>query len=209
VGIVLAVHLQARRQRSLQQHTRGRQLAEASAAWIAMEPYPDLDQLAEVSDGTLLDRLNGELLRKIREDDRDRLWLAVPDFVDWARVGFRYSPASYDPYPDLDLEDFLARLRHREAMTLEGRRVYCVDLATDVEIESWPLVRCLHTEIVLGDKTYGLSNGHWYQVAQDFVARIAPFLRSRAPCGTSPSSSNEGHHRGWLPREQLPGDGTM
>lgn len=136
------------------------------------EWYPDLDQLAEVSDGTLLDRLNGELLRKIREDDRDRLWLAVPEFVDWARSGFRYGPASYEPYPDLDFKDLFTHLHHRETMRLEGRRVYCVDLETGVEVESWPLVRCLHTEIVLGDKTCVLSNGRWYQVAQDFVARV-------------------------------------
>jgi len=136
------------------------------------EWYPDLDQLTEVSDGALLDRLHGELQRKIREDDRDRLWLAVPDFVDWARFGFRYGLATYEPYPDLDFEDFLEHLHHREAMTLEGRRVHRVDLETGVEVESWPLVKCLHTELVLGDKTYVLSNGHWYKVAQDFVARI-------------------------------------
>jgi len=57
-------------------------------------------------------------------------------------------------------------------MKLEGRRVYCVDLETDQEVDSWPLKNCLHVEIVLGDKTYVLSNGHWYQVAQDFVARV-------------------------------------
>lgn len=136
------------------------------------EWYPDLDQLAEVSDGTLLGRLNSELLRKIRENDRDRLWLAVPEFVDWARSGFRYSPASYEPYPDLDFKDLLTHLHHRETMRLERRRVYCVDLETGVEVESWPLVRCLHAEIVLGDKTCVLSNGRWYQVAQDFIARV-------------------------------------
>jgi len=134
--------------------------------------YSDLDQLAEVSDGTMLARLNGELLRKIREDERDRLWLAVPDFVDWARVGFRYGFASYEPYPDLEFEDFITRVRHRETMKLEGRRVHCVDLETDQEVESWPLTKCLHAEIVLSDKTYVSSNGHWYQVAQEFVARV-------------------------------------
>src|ERR1044071_402072 len=87
------------------------------------EWYADFDQLAEVSDNTLLDKLHGELLRKIREDDRDRLWLAVPEFVDWARVGFRYGRASYAPYPDLDLEDFFTHLRQRESMTLEGRQI--------------------------------------------------------------------------------------
>jgi len=136
------------------------------------EWYSDLDQLAEVSDRTLQGRLNDELLRKIREDDRDRLWLAVPEFVDWARVGFRYGHASYNPYPDLHFDDFLTHVHQRETMSLEGRRVHCVDLETDSEVESWPLVRCLHTEIVLSNKTYVLSNGHWYQVAQDFVARV-------------------------------------
>src|ERR1044071_3894607 len=142
------------------------------------EWYADFDQLAEVSDNTLLDKLHGELLRKIREDDRDRLWLAVPEFVDWARVGFRYGRASYAPYPDLDLEDFFTHLRQRESMTLEGRRIYCVDLDTDVEIESWPLTRCMHTELTLGGRTYVLSNGHWYQIADDFVARVDRVVNS-------------------------------
>jgi len=134
--------------------------------------YSDLGQLAEVSDRTLLDKLNDELLRKIREDDRDRLWLAVPEIVDWARVGFRYGHATYEPYPDLYFEDLITHLQHRETMRLEGRRVHEVDLETGNEVDSWPLKRCLHTEIVLGGKTCVLSNGHWYQVAQDFVARV-------------------------------------
>ena len=142
------------------------------------EWYGDLDRLAEVSDSTLLDRLSSELLRKIRADDRDRLWLAVPEFVDWARFGFRYGHASYEPYPDLEFEDFLRHVRDREVMNLKSKRVYCVDLETGVEAENWPLVKCIHSEILLDHKTYVLSNGQWYRVAQDFVDRVDHAINS-------------------------------
>lgn len=135
--------------------------------------YPDMDQLAIVKDRALLERLEKQLVEKIRNGDGDRLWLAVPDFVDWSRDGFRYSDASYPPYPDLQLNDFLAHVRgDRATLQIKGRRVHCIDLESGHEERSWPLVKCIYCEVILGKSTYVLSNGHWYQVKKDFVAAV-------------------------------------
>lgn len=135
--------------------------------------YPEMDQLAVVKDSALLVRLENMLLKKVRQGDGDRLWLAVPDFVDWATVGFRYSDASYDPYPDLHLNDFLEHVRgNRSTLQIEGRRVYSVDLSTGQEIENWPLMKCIYCELAISNNTYVLSNGQWYQVKKDFVAQV-------------------------------------
>jgi uncharacterized protein (TIGR04141 family) len=135
--------------------------------------YPDLDKLAVVRDGMLLKRLEQKLLKKVREGDGDRLWLAVPDFVDWASVGFRYSTASYEPYPDLHLTDFLDRVRvDLDKLEIQGRRVYCVDTATGQEKDSWPLMKCIYCELVISGDTFVLSNGDWYQIQAAFVGLV-------------------------------------
>lgn len=135
--------------------------------------YPDMDKLAVVKDDALLKRLENKLLEKVREGDGDRLWLAVPDFVDWSTVGFRYSNASYDPYPDLHLNDFLDHVRSdRSTLQIDGRRVYSVDVSSGHEIENWPLMKCIYCELVISNNTYVLSNGQWYQIKKDFVALV-------------------------------------
>lgn len=135
--------------------------------------YPDIDKLSEVRDKHLLKRLEARLLSRMRTGDLDRMWLAVPDFVDWATVGFRYSTASYEPFPDLHLSDFLARLRGDVAsLEIKGRRVHAVDTSTGMERESWPLAKCIYYETSLGGYTYVLSNGKWYQIDADFVSTV-------------------------------------
>ena len=48
--------------------------------------YPWVDHIAEVTDARLRDRLDEKLVKRLQEENFDRLWLAVPDRIDWGQV---------------------------------------------------------------------------------------------------------------------------
>jgi uncharacterized protein (TIGR04141 family) len=59
------------------------------------ERYKDyfawIDNLAEVRDYKLLNRLDSELGKKIENNDFNWTWLAIPDTIDWPDLaGFEY-----------------------------------------------------------------------------------------------------------------------
>ena len=50
-----------------------------------------IDQIAEIRDKQLANDLNAMLVERIKAGALDRVWMAVPDLVDWSDVkGFRY-----------------------------------------------------------------------------------------------------------------------
>src|SRR6185436_14195208 len=57
---------------------------------------------------------------------------------------------------------------------LKGRYVYCFGAARDDIIHEWTAFNCLYSEIsdAARQKVYLLSNGHWYEVEQEFAKRV-------------------------------------
>ncbi len=55
------------------------------------EHFSWVDQVSEVRDPSKIQRLDQELIAKITAGNFDRLWLAIPDRVEWEGVaGFKY-----------------------------------------------------------------------------------------------------------------------
>lgn len=44
--------------------------------------------------------------------------------------------------------------------------------STDAIFETWPVYQCIHAEIAVDGVTYLLNGGDWYQIDNDFVARV-------------------------------------
>ena len=137
------------------------------------ERFPWIDQLAEVRDSTVKDRLNSLLLERIAAEDLETCWLGPPNIVDWGSVqGFKYSESSREPtHFDVHLRTFLDSLSSRGTLnisTLKRKRVFLLG-DDDSVVDSWPVFRCVYCEISDGGKTYVLSEGKWYKVASDFL----------------------------------------
>jgi uncharacterized protein (TIGR04141 family) len=168
-----------------------RQYAELAGRDAYRQHFSWVDNIAEVSDGSLQDTLNDQLLTCIKGGQTDRIWLAPPEILDWSDFGgFRYRSAqSASLYQHLELEDYLRDTRPVDEISptsLRKDRVRYVSSSHGGE-KSWSLFRCVVAELELRDRTYVLSDGKWYAVDRDFLAEVdhavseVPVLSTRLP----------------------------
>ena len=145
--------------------------------------FPWVDHIAEVKGAALLEVLNEKLVDRIRSEEFDHCWLAVPDIIEWAEVdGFRYGLKSRNAkYHDLHLSDFVDEIREARGEDfspsninlnlLKHRDVLCIG-DDDQTIRRWSLYACLYCELDYEGHTYLLSGGKWYRLDRDFVTEV-------------------------------------
>jgi uncharacterized protein (TIGR04141 family) len=126
------------------------------------------------------------MVQKLNQDDLDKIWLAVPEVINWADVaGFRYVRAKRaELHDDLKLEDLLHEL-DGETLSFEdltNDHIFAVAADQDEPLFRWPILRCLYAELPLNRKTYILTAGKWYEIAQDFVSEIHRDFANTAEC---------------------------
>ena len=135
-----------------------------------------VDDLSEVKSKQETAELNDELVRGIREGNKERLFLAVPEIIEWANVeGFRFRDNDDETFRDILLPDFLKTVRDRNEISLpylKQRSVSIVHSDTNVTERRWTVFHCLNCEIEREGNTYILTEGRWYQINTSFVARV-------------------------------------
>lgn len=138
-----------------------------------------VDYVAEVKDPVLVERLHGLLDAQLASGPSDKIWLAVPDVIEWSDVsGFYYQNNRGQVYGDLFMknlrEAFGANGLDVTVENLKCQKVYALSASNDRQFRGWRLYNCLYAEITDGDtdKLYMLSNGKWYGVENDFVTQI-------------------------------------
>jgi len=139
--------------------------------------YPWVDQIAEIRDGRQRRELDEALVAQIAGGDLDRTWLAVPDPIDWSRVGgFRYSMADRaETHEDIHLQTFLGTLRNPANLapeTLRRRSVFCLGPDGQHATEKWTVYQCLYAELRYQGDVALLTGGRWYRIAPGFVTRV-------------------------------------
>lgn len=138
-----------------------------------------IDQIGEVHDATFKNALDQALIDRLQSSGSDRIWLAVPEVVDWRDVaGFRYGTSQrIEPYPDLHLTQFFEHVGEKE-ITIDRLRatpIVCYSESSDTELRRWPVYHCLYCEVDQGGGVFLLSGGKWYRVARSFVDEINEF----------------------------------
>lgn len=138
-----------------------------------------IDQISEIRDQRMVEELNGELINKIRDTELEKTWVAVPEIIGWEDVaGFKYRDSVRDhEEDDISLPAFLGSLPDttKENMSVEllkHRKVYCYSASTDQLLHKWPVYNCIYSEISISGKTYLLNNGKWYQINDEFAAKV-------------------------------------
>ena len=125
----------------------------------------------------LVDSLNDKLVEKINTGSVSKIWLAVPDNVDWAKTGgFKYSTSKKEVCrDDIRLKDFLERWEIDGSLSIEhlrGKKVYQFDGDEKTVISQWTSHHCLYAELSHASEIYILSESAWYNVNKDFVASV-------------------------------------
>ena len=139
--------------------------------------YPWIDHVAEVRDRLEIRALDQRLVERMAADDIDKIWLAVPEPVDWSRVGgFKFSLSAHaDLAEDIEIWRFLDSVKARGAFaaeTLRRRYVYGMDADGATATYRWSVYQCLYAEISDGDDVFLLTGGNWYRISQSFAARV-------------------------------------
>jgi len=144
-----------------------------------------VDNILEVRDPITIQKLDEALICVLLEGGDPKTWLAIPELIDWQRISkVSYSSAaSAARYDDVHLKHFLATVKgkHLSEEYLRRRSVVAWQADGDQIYEKWPVYRCLCTELTIGNATYILSDGSWYQVNKDFVAVIDEAIQKIPP----------------------------
>jgi uncharacterized protein (TIGR04141 family) len=126
------------------------------------------------------DQLNEQLIERITSNDVDRIWLAPPDIIDWENHGgfsFKQTGITYD---DIGLDNYLSEMVPdiSRLNTPKLRRDKILQWTGDYTISNakWSVYKCMYAEIEDGNKRFILSDGRWFEVNEEFVAKVNSYL---------------------------------
>lgn len=145
------------------------------------EVFPWIDNICEVANKTKIEELNEKLIKKIKTGEEERLFLAVPDIVDWTNIaGFKFKEGDDEVHPDILLSNFLQTVRDIQILScqyLKLKKVFQVNADTGTAEAKWSVYQCLNCELDDNGKTYILTEGKWYEVDSSFVAYVNGILK--------------------------------
>jgi uncharacterized protein (TIGR04141 family) len=129
--------------------------------------------------------LNDELINQLNGGNFNKVWMAVPDAINWADLkGFRYGMRKKgDLHDDLNIGDFVATLQNQPVTTdlLKGQQVFMISAASDDVSERWSAYRCTYAEVLLNGKLHILNNGKWYAIADGFSQQVLADYTATTP----------------------------
>jgi len=131
-----------------------------------------IDQIQDVKDTRLIDRLNMEIINLINAGSND-IWMAVPEIINWSEIaGFKYCGRTMfdDIYLDKVKESFREPLASIDQ--LKTKRITAISSVDDTIRHNWGANRCLYGELFLDDKAYCINSGKWYRIDHDFVEQV-------------------------------------
>ena len=138
------------------------------------ENFEWLDNIKELKSKKEKEELDNLLIAAINDTEFERIWLAVPEVIDWDEInGFKYNLGEDEIYDDIDFESFFEsyKIKLEDIKQLKRKKVYMIDTNGE-EISSWNIYKCIVAELQKADKTYCLNNGKWYVINNDFVTQI-------------------------------------
>jgi uncharacterized protein (TIGR04141 family) len=159
------------------------------------EFFAFVDHIRLIKDPRKIESLNNALVARVRAQNADRLWLSIPEAIEWRNVDhFIYRPSRQrGQYNDLhfsQLANELSNIAEVDLDDLRHVRVQGISAENGMPIYDWQLFKCLNHEVVDGNRTYVLNNGKWYEVASDFATAVADTCQS-----VRPSTSNLPEYR--------------
>ena len=151
--------------------------------------FPWIDQIEEIRDARKIGELDARLVQRINDDNFEKLWMAIPEIIDWSDFEcFKYRKSEKSGnYGDLMFPDFIKeREEHKGTFTIELLKKYEAYCFFETAPEkSWRIYDCIYAEISEDDRIYTLTNGKWYQINRDFSKDVerdyARILSEKSP----------------------------
>lgn len=163
------------------------------------EKFSWLDNIKEVKEKGLKEKLNNELVEHINAYDFSNVWMAIPEIIEWEKISdfrFRKSKEGYD---DIELEEYVNLFPNKKVTsvdTLKNGKVFAISAENDDVLDSWSVYNCLIAEIQYQDKVYCLNYGKWYKVDNDFVDRTNEYYEQIPLCSKKFINAKSGESEG-------------
>lgn len=149
------------------------------------ERFPWVDHITDVKNTTLIEELNSLLIKAIHDKDFERLFLAIPEIINWELVqGFKYKPSDEEVREDIHIADVLPpdeELREKVNLGwLKRKQVLCVSSDNEEVIYNWSFYKCINYEIKKSDKdgfNYLLTAGKWFKIDTDYVNSVSEEIK--------------------------------
>jgi uncharacterized protein (TIGR04141 family) len=142
------------------------------------ERFSWLDHIQPVTNPVRLTALQNEIVNRLRTRDHlEAFDLAPPEIIDWTRVdSFRYhfEARRRRSHPDLRPIDFLTGVQAAGELDdlsvdyLQRKRITALAGGGSI-VDQWSVWRCLSCELRVGDDTYILDEGAFFQVERNYL----------------------------------------
>lgn len=150
------------------------EIAHASSTYKTSFAFVDF--IEPVRDQETLDRLDEDLIDAVAGRRQSNVYLAPPEPILYDDVaGFLFfRERSGAEHAELDLQDYRASV-NPSTLTLDqlhSHEVRLISASTGHEHRSWSIYKCLVYETLVDGDSYLLSEGEWFKLDRDFVARV-------------------------------------
>lgn len=139
--------------------------------------YAWIDNFTRITDPTQIACLDDALVATLRSGVPGSAFLTPPDTLDTQENrGFRYpnQRQSTPPFPDLRIEDFLARVELTDITIERLKRWRIREYTTDDDraAREFSVYNAIIYEVAVDEKMFVLSLGEWFEIARDHVAQV-------------------------------------
>lgn len=140
-----------------------------------------IDQISEIKSKPVIKKLNDKLIENIKENNLEKIWMAVPEIIEWEDVeGFNFSFTSneIEKKDDIYLVDYLKNQFSDDSIksitidNFKNNSVICYSSSNQNVKYQWKAYNCLYSEIEDNNKIFLLTNGKWYQIQNDFLKQV-------------------------------------
>lgn len=149
--------------------------------------FPDIQNISPVRDPVVVDQLNAKLIEALKAED-EGVSLSIPEIQNyaagiWGTFSGEGGGLVYDDiyitryYEYLDAAGFDLTTIDKN-MHLDRHRLVLTNEDGSSVLDSWPIIKCLvfDTSLVAGGDAYHLSEGNWYAISTNYVAKLTGYL---------------------------------
>lgn len=163
------------------------------------EHFNWIDHIAVIKSSEIINQLDTILIEKINSLELDKIWMAVPDVVDWDVIHELKLTSRGNACDDIDIQSVLTDVYGNTIYNIGQLKSNYVKAynADGSEICKWTYHKCLYAEIELKNEQYIINNGKWYRINTDFVQNINEFYANATISDIqlpNYSHSNEGEY---------------
>lgn len=144
------------------------------------EHFSWLDNIREVKDPTLKEKLQLVLINSINSKEFDKVWMAVPEIIDWDNVSYFKFRKRDNPENDISISTFIKTFDNEHIDNFKqilNKNVSAYDF-NDNESYTWSANKCLMCEINYQDNIYCYNASKWYVVNKDYSIEIQKYYNS-------------------------------